>query len=153
MITAHAPMGYILGRRFSTSRVVFWAALIGSIFPDLDLIWFYFIDERAVHHHRYWVHIPAFWGLLSLVILPALRRFARHLFAPAVAFVLAVLVHICLDTIAGDVLWGWPFSDHFTHFITVPARFDAWILNFVLHPIFALELAIWGLALYLWKYT
>ncbi|KAG1647501.1 Bicyclomycin resistance protein [Nymphon striatum] len=34
------------------------AAIFGAILPDLDLIWFYFVDRGAFHHHLYWVHVP-----------------------------------------------------------------------------------------------
>ena len=29
-----------------------WAAVMGGVLPDLDLIWFYLIDNRAFHHHH-----------------------------------------------------------------------------------------------------
>ena len=52
MITAHLPSGYVLARVFRWTGLSFAAALVGATFPDIDLIWFYFIDDRAFHHHR-----------------------------------------------------------------------------------------------------
>lgn len=150
MITAHAPSGYILARLGKKHGIIMWAALLGAVFPDIDLIWFYLIDARAFHHHRYWVHIPAFWAIVALIALPILRRLAPRFFLPALSFLLAIFLHICLDSIAGDILWGWPFYDYFTHLVTVPATHKNWILNFILHPVFVLELGIWGVAIYLW---
>jgi len=151
MITAHLPSGYVLGRLLPKRPYILTAAIVGGVLPDLDLIWFYLIDDRAFHHHRYWVHIPLFWALVAGVALPVMAWARRDLLAPAMVFFAALLMHICLDTIAGDVLWHWPWSDHMTHLITVPAAHDNWVLNFILHPVFALELLIWATALLLFK--
>ena len=152
MITAHLPSGYILGRVWpKPAPWVLPAAVIGGILPDFDMFWFYLVDDRAFHHHRYWVHIPAFWAMVAAVVLPVVMLFARRFLMAAVVFFAALLLHICLDTISGDILWHWPFSDHFTHLVTIPATHDTWVLNFVLHWVFALELAIWGVALFYWS--
>jgi len=126
------------------------AAVLGGILPDFDMIWFYLIDDRAFHHHRYWVHIPAFWAMVAAVTLPLVTLFARRFLMAAFAFFAALLVHVCLDTIGGDIMWRWPWSDTFTSLVSVPARYDNWVLNFVLHPVFILELMIWAAALWLW---
>ncbi|MEL7258495.1 MAG: metal-dependent hydrolase [Pseudomonadota bacterium] len=150
MITAHLPSGYVTGRLFGASRACFWAAFLGAILPDFDLIWFYFVDNRALHHHNYWVHIPAFWLLMASLVLPATRWLKPSWIRPAMAFFAGILVHLLLDTIAGDVKWLWPLSDRFFHLFTVPATYENWILNFVLHPVFLLEILIWVVALGLW---
>lgn len=150
MITAHLPAGYITGRVFARAGPMIWAALAGSMLPDLDLIWFYFIDNRSLHHHHYWVHIPAFWVALALLILPLTARRTPHWLGPALAFFAALAVHLALDTISGDIKWLWPVSDRFFHLVTVPATQAHWILNFILHPVFLAELAIWAVALFLW---
>ena len=116
--------------------------MLGGVLPDLDLIWFYFVDNRAFHHHHYWVHIPAFWAMVALVTFPILRVFKPTWRRAAVAFFAAILVHMCLDSVAGGVKWLWPFSDAFFQLVTVPAAQSHWILNFVLHPVFLLEIAI-----------
>lgn len=126
------------------------AAVLGGILPDFDMIWFYLIDDRAFHHHRYWVHIPAFWAMVAAVTLPLVTLFCRRFLMAAFAFFAALLVHVCLDTIGGDIMWHWPWSDNFTSLVSVPARYDNWVLNFVLHPVFLLELMIWAAALWLW---
>lgn len=150
MISAHLPAGYITGRCLAPSGAIVIAAVIGGILPDMDLIWFYFVDDRTFHHHSYWVHIPAFWATLALLfvaiqsLMPPLWRRCSW------AFFLAILVHLLLDSIAGDIKWLWPLSDQFYHAVTVPARYDNWILNFILHPVFLLEIVIWAVALFLW---
>lgn len=151
MITAHAPAGYILSRLWPKAQFTAAAAFIGAVLPDIDLIWFYLIDNRAIHHHRYWVHAPGFWALIALPALPLIARFARPYLPAAFAFFAGLFVHLCLDTIAGDIMWHWPFSDAFTHLITVTPRYENWILNFILHPVFILELLIWAAALWIGK--
>ena len=151
MITAHSPSGYVLGRLWPAAPLVLPAALIGAVLPDFDLIWFYLVDDRAVHHHRYWVHVPAFWAMVAGISLPLVALLARRYLLAAAAFFAALILHVSLDTISGDIMWRWPWSDQFTHLVTIPARWDNWVLNFVLHWVFALELVIWALAIVLYR--
>ena len=154
MILAHLPSGYLLGRlwlrRNPRQARVMGACLLGAIAPDLDLIWFYFIDNRAFHHHRYWVHIPGFWVIVALVALPLVRLFARNWFRPALAFLSAILLHLVLDTLTGGILWGWPFSNHLYTLVTVPAAYANWVLSFLLHWTMLAELGIIMMALLLY---
>ncbi len=66
MLTAHLPSGNVLARRFP--RDVHWlipVELIGAVLPDFDMLLFHFVDDRSIHHHRYWVHVPVF-GLVTV---------------------------------------------------------------------------------------
>lgn len=147
MITAHLPSGYVLAKLRKPGPWVMPATVIGAVLPDIGLIWFYFVDDRAFHHHRYLVHVPLFWLMITLPALAIMKiKFQRYLPA-AIGFFIAILLHLCLDTIAGDIMWHWPFSDTFTHLVDIPTRFDNWIVNFILHPVFLLELLIWGAAI------
>jgi hypothetical protein len=149
MLTAHLPSGYVLGRLGPRSfPYLMPAALIGSVFPDLDMIWFHLIDDRAFHHHRYWVHIPVFWAAVALVALP-LAWWLGWLRTAAVFFA-AILMHLILDTIGGGIMWGAPVSDHLYELVTVPATYGHWVTNFILHWTFLAELAIWAAAIVLW---
>ena len=62
----------------------------------------------------------------------------------------SIAVHLLLDTLAGDIKWLWPLSDRFYSLIPIPARHGHWVLNFVLHPVFLLELLIWAGAAWVW---
>lgn len=84
-------------------------------------------------------------------VLPLITVFARPFLLASGAFFAALLLHLCLDTISGGILWHWPWSTQFTHFVDIPARFDNWVFNFVLHWVFTLELAIWATAFWMWK--
>lgn len=67
---AHLPAGYLLAKtifsRTLGARAVMAAALLGSITPDLDLLYFYTLDAQQRHHHSYWTHYPAVWLALML---------------------------------------------------------------------------------------
>ncbi|WP_065322881.1 metal-dependent hydrolase [Tritonibacter mobilis] len=151
MLTAHLPSGYILAqvpRR--TFPGLLPAALIGAVFPDLDMICFYFVDDGAFHHHRYWVHVPVFWAGVALVTLPLIRLFAHRWLNAALVFLAAIFMHLVLDSIGGDIMWRAPFDDTLMSLVKVPASQSHWILSYLLHWTFLFELAIWVIALTLW---
>jgi inner membrane protein len=79
VITAHIPLGYILSRAAGWQGAVVGAAIIGAAWPDLDLIWFYLIDDRTFHRHHYWVHVPAFVLPASMALLALTRAAPRAL--------------------------------------------------------------------------
>ena len=149
MLTAHLPAGYVLARGLPSG--IRWGVpvvLIASVFPDFDMIFFHLVDDRSIHHHRYWVHVPAFWLAVAAVSLPLLHRVG--LGVTGLAALAALFLHMFLDTIGGGILWYAPFSDELVTLITVPATQGHWIISFILHWTFLLELAIWGLAIFLW---
>lgn len=147
MLTAHLPSGYLLVHSVGVrSGAPFYAALFGSVFPDFDMLFFHFIDNHSIHHHYYWVHIPAFWAAIAIVALPLSRLFGW--FKEAVLFFVAITLHLILDTLAGGILWGAPFSHDLFSFVVVPATQSHWVLSFVLHWTFALELLIWIAAIW-----
>lgn len=151
MILAHLPAGYLVGRAFGArAGPVMAAALAGAVLPDLDLIWFYLIDDRAFHHHRYWVHIPGFWAAVAAVVLPLCRIAAPQLWWPALAFFASILVHLVLDSVGGGILWLWPFDDRLIALVEVPATQSHWVLSFLAHWTVALEAAIILAAAALW---
>lgn len=149
MLTAHLPSGYVLARSLPKGvPLLVPVALIGAVLPDIDMFWFHLVDERAVHHHRYWVHIPAFWLAVAAIGLP-LAWWLGHLRTAAVFFA-AILLHLILDTIGGGIMWGVPFSDRLYELVTVPPDYSHWIISFVLHWTFLAEVAIWLAALTFW---
>ncbi|WP_374636956.1 metal-dependent hydrolase [Paracoccus sp. (in: a-proteobacteria)] len=142
MILAHLPSSYLLGRAGGGPRAVMIAALIGSVAPDFDMLWFWLVDGGQTHHHRFWPHIPLVWIGIAAIALPLIAGVARRWPAPAAAFLAAILMHICLDTVNGGILWGWPFSDHLYLLVTVPATRAHWVLSFLTHWSTLAELAI-----------
>lgn len=150
MLTAHLPSGYVLAR--TLPRSIPWlmpVALVGAVVPDFDMIWFHLIDNRAIHHHRYWVHIPVFWLAVAVIALP-LAAWLGWVRTAAVFFG-AVFMHLALDTLSGGIMWGAPLSDHLLSMAVVPAVYGHWVMSFMLHWTFLLELMVWGAAIVLWK--
>jgi inner membrane protein len=144
MLIAHLPAGYITARAAGQrDGPLLWAALIGSVFPDFDMIWFLFIDQGAIHHHKYWVHAPGFWLILGAILVPFLAKPARNV---GLMFLAAIFIHIVLDTLAGGIMWLWPLSDHLYTFATVPATQANWVLSFMVHWTFLLEIGVIGVA-------
>jgi inner membrane protein len=151
LLIAHLPAGYILARALRVSRgPLLWAALAGSVFPDLDMFWFHLVDNRAFHHHRYWVHAPGFWLIVMAIIYPLALWKAPTFRAPALVFLASIVVHLCLDTIGGGIMWLWPVSDHLFALVEVPATRSHWVLSFMVHWTFWAEVAIVVAAAVLW---
>jgi inner membrane protein len=149
MLTAHLPSGYVLVRSLPRGiPALMPVALVGAVLPDLDMLWFHLVDDRAFHHHRYWVHIPFFWLVVAVVALP-LAWWLGWL-RTALVFFGAIFLHLLLDTIGGGIMWAAPFSDHLFELVTVPARYGHWVTSFILHWTFLAELAIWATAITLW---
>ena len=151
MITAHLPAGYLLGRAMPRAWLVMVAALVGAVLPDLDLIWFYLIDDRAFHHHRYWVHAPGFWLVVAAIAMPLLRWRAPGLLITGGAFFASVFLHLALDTPAGSIMWLWPFETTLYALFEVPPTRSHWVLSFLTHWTFSAELGIWVLAIAAWR--
>ena len=144
MIIGHLPSGYILGRvlRVGTPALMF-ACVLGAIFPDFDLLFFYLVDDRAFHHHKYWVHAPGFWLIICAVVIPVLWFAARSWLSLFGAFVLGNFLHVLLDSIAGGIMWAWPYSNDLISLVTVQPTHSHFILSFMAHWTFWLEITLW----------
>lgn len=143
MITAHIPSGYVLARAADWSGPTMAAAIAGAVWPDADLFLFYFVDHASIHHHRYWVHIPAFTLLASALAVILAFRFAPRFLALVAAFCAGWCLHILLDAPVGGLMWEWPVSQALLSPISVPMTENPWVLSFVLHWTFSFEIAIW----------
>ena len=127
---------------------VFAAAIVGAVLPDIDLLFFYFVDDRAIHHHRYWVHVPFFWAVLASVTLPVLWTSRYRLVA--IAFIIVILMHLALDSIGGGIMWLAPFNTELVKLVTVQPTQSLWIFSFLPHWTFLFEVPIWIFAGYLY---
>ncbi len=155
MLIAHLPAGYILGtaaRRRASSSAVMAAALIRSVAPDFDVIYFYASGGR-VHHHAYVTHWPLFWLVAAVLVLPFLKWLRPDWLATGFVFFAAAMLHMVMDTIAAPLLWLAPFSFHEFELVRVPATHVSWIVSFLLHWTFLLEISIClsALALFLMR--
>lgn len=151
MFIAHLPAGYLatrgLNRRFGLApdraRSLLAVALLCSVLPDFDLLWFYLVNDRQTAHHAYITHWPLFW--IAVAALAAMMPWGEHR-RTALAYIATgatcLLLHMAMDSFAAEIYWLRPFSDFHLNVVEVPARFDWWVWNFVLHWTFAVEVAI-----------
>ena len=138
MIIAHLPAGYLL-TRVTPKHLPIWAVLLGSICPDFDmaLIW---ADIVHFNHHHLPTHRPAVW--FAVLILGAAFKL-RWLQGVAIG----ALLHVSLDSIAGQINWLWPIGDLTLGLIDVIAQPGWWVWSFVRHWLFGFELVICAVAL------
>ena len=159
MLIGHLPAGYLAGTAAldrlgvppHQRRALLAAALAASVAPDLDVVAFYAVGGD-VHHHAYPTHWPLTWAALtSLGLTVAAGRGSRFLALASLFVGGAALLHLSLDSVAGAVRWGAPFSDHETTLVEVPARRGHWVASMVLHWTFAAELGLAAVALAAWR--
>lgn len=153
MFIAHLPAGYLLASAFppplKKSRPFFMA---GAIVPDLDMAWFHLVDGGAVHHHSYLTHRPLLWLLLAALGL--VLACAQHRYAAAwTALSLVGLLHMGLDSVAGAIAWGWPFNNTAHPRVIVQPNYDWWVMSFLTHWTFLIEILICLGALAIWAGT
>ncbi len=139
MIVGHLPAGYLaactLERSWARDTVIWWALLAGTVLPDLDMVWFVFVDHGAVHHHTYITHAPALWAAILLI---GLTLSIRVLFGLG----LGGLIHLALGSIAGAVRWGFGDVSWQGPLVEVPASQSHWVLSFLLLWTFGFEVLI-----------
>ncbi|OGR13029.1 MAG: hypothetical protein A2341_08180 [Deltaproteobacteria bacterium RIFOXYB12_FULL_58_9] len=149
MFVGHLPAGYLTAAALCSrdapgvvrGRLWWAAALVGSVLPDLDMFYFYTLGQRQTLHHVYWTHLPFVWACVAVVLLwhPVSR-----------VFVVSVFGHLLFDTIAGGVLWLWPFDSRSVVLVEVPAVYGWWVWNFIFHWSFAFEIAVTLAAVIVW---
>lgn len=151
MFIAHLPAGYLLSKYFkskSTEYKLSWnmfvlIGLMGSILPDLDLFYFYLVDERQHQHHSYWSHIPIFWLSIYVFTASIFIVIQNKKMVLITTFIFAqIILHLILDTVSGGILWGYPLSIQYFVLFNVTPQYNWWVFNFILHWSFALEAAI-----------
>ena len=83
----------------------------------------------------------------SFVILISKIIENRIVFLCGLMLILQSMIHLALDSLVGGILWLYPFNSTAYTLIIVPARFGHWVLNFVFHWTFIIELGIVVLAI------
>lgn len=159
MILAHLPAGYLfsrwLGQQLPGKLQSNWllpCGLLGSILPDLDLLYFYLLDARQHHHHTYWPHLPVFWLPVTVIALNALwHRRNDQTFGCALAMLANIWLHLLLDSWAGDIWWLYPWLDKPFALVQVPPAEGFWLWAFVGHWSFLAEIALLLAAARAWR--
>jgi inner membrane protein len=150
MFIAHAPAAYLLGQRLlpdqlDPHRYLIGIAIVlfGGLAPDLDLLYFYFVDHRQHVHHSYCTHIPFYWvSVYGLLVVPLWRWWGRVAVQRFTLLVCGGMLHMLLDSVASGILWLYPFDNNYIGLWHIPARYDWWVANYLLHWTFLLELVI-----------
>ncbi|HCC83227.1 TPA: metal-dependent hydrolase [Candidatus Uhrbacteria bacterium] len=153
MFIAHLPAGYLLTtwlqKKFNSTKFL-WLGLLASVFPDVDLIYFYLIDHRQTLHHHYFTHLPLVWlALWLLIALPCIIFKKRTALAITTIIFANIILHFVLDSFVGGIAWLYPFSDYNLFLATVPATHNFWVWSFIFHWTFLVELTIvvWAIML------
>lgn len=152
MFIGHLPAGYILTKklqnRFNFKKYL-WIGLVASIFPDLDIFYFYFVDNRQTLHHEYWIHLPFYWLMIAIIAFVIVGIINRKEYLIAFYFFFSnIFLHLLLDTMTGKVEWLYPFSKTAFYFFDVPTVYNFWVYNFIFHWTFLFELAFLFWAVY-----
>jgi len=151
MFIGHLPAGYLLTRMMSTEasgqkssgKIRMFTGLLCSVLPDIDMIYFYAIDNRQHLHHGYWTHIPLFWLIIFLLLwIGAMLSGRKRLLTWLKLGAANILVHLLLDTIVGKIRWLYPFSRRDYFFFEVPSLYNHFVLNFLLHWSFLFEIVL-----------
>lgn len=123
MLIAHGPLGYVIARsivpklrKFKPSRLqlrwYYGIAFIGGIFPDIDLLYYYFVE--AVFSHRQFI-THSFLPYLVIILLgmgiACVKRW-RWIGVCSIAFAVGALSHVVADSLFGLTAWFAPFTDH-----------------------------------------
>ena len=155
MFIGHLPAGYVLTtklqNRLKTKRFLL-AGLIASVLPDIDIFYFYFVNNSQSLHHSYWIHIPFYWLLIALGTFAFIYLTKKkEYFALVLIFFSNTFLHLFLDTIVGKIEWLYPFSNQSIYFFDVPAVYNWWVYNFVFHWTFLFEIGviIWAIVLFI----
>ena len=162
MFLAHMPAGYIVSKALlsqfreerSKAKWLMCLGLLGSVFPDLDMFYFYLIDKQQHQHHSYWTHIPFYWiALLGISYLAAAIYKSRTIVVTSTIFITCVLLHLALDSFAGGgIKWFHPFDHTYLRIFSIPAQNRYWIWNYLLHWTALIEFLIILIAsLTFWK--
>ena len=157
MFFGHLPAGYLCSKFLLKYReipaekrgVLLLIGMIGSIAPDLDMFYFYLVDQRQHWHHTYFTHWPSFWlsVIASSWIASWIVRNRMLIFGGAI-FGVNGLLHLVLDTHVGRIRWLEPFSKQWVFFFDVPSLYHPKILNLVFHWTFVFAIALVASAIY-----
>ena len=131
MFAAHTSIGYLstkLALKYSSHQEMrnraYFFGVLGSVFPDIDLFWFYSLGQRAVHHHNYITHKPLAWLLIIIPVITYLLVKKSKWSIVGICFFGNVMLHIITDTIVGNIHWLWPFVKGGTTLVVVTTRHD-----------------------------
>ena len=161
MMFGHLPGSYItmtltekLWRRGLTPqevKSVYACGILAGVAPDVDVLF-----AGITEHRGSIVHTPFFWAIcaagvaLLAIVFRQRQRLLLHL---AFAILVGAATHILLDAIFVGMKLLYPLSnEYFRMRPPISSRYDNWIINYLLHPIFLTEIYTFVGATMLWRY-
>lgn len=149
MLFAHGPVGFLFAqplRRFFREKKYLFIAFFFGIFPDIDVIFYYFFKAET-SHRDYPTHSLLPYIFLALVVAFFSRRFAF-------AFFLGAVSHLVGDSLSFGVKWLWPFSQKMyalTDISAIAPFIDqyGWVMNYTLE---GMAFIAFFIILFQWKY-
>lgn len=161
MLIAHGPLGYIIAeatKRFWKSgiitqrrtRWVLLVGLIGGMFPDIDLFFFYLIDASQSHRQLI-THSLLIYSAVSLLGITVLR-FTRFKYAGALLFAFGVgtMSHVLTDMIVGMTVWLAPITFQLAGLMSFEWYRESIFIRYSHVTGIGIELLIIACALYIW---
>lgn len=120
MIFAHAPAGFIISyftRRYwrakEKPKKIIWLyviSMLGGIFPDVDLLYYYF-SSATFSHHEIFTHSFIVYLVFCLIIFLIGVLLKNHfLKISGILFFGGVCTHLATDSIGAGIVWLYPFS-------------------------------------------
>jgi inner membrane protein len=149
MFIGHLPAAYLAFKAFAPKSLppaAFAAGRLGGVLPDIDMLWFVFVDSSH-HHHDLITHRPIIWVGLGAISYSIYRTTDRLAPLMALCASIGALFHLVMDSIAGKISWFWPLSDWSATLVQVQATHSHWIKSFLHHWTFKVEIAVTLVAL------
>ncbi len=118
------------------------AAMTGSVFPDIDLLYFLVrkrrivLDASAAYHRTYPTHAPSVYGVAALALAPTLGAAGAATILVAAAFLIGIATHFVQDSfgVGPGIRWLWPFRKRFLRAPTAYRRDGSFKKNIFMRP-------------------
>lgn len=158
MIYTHTLLGasatYILIKNHKFSKIqkniLYFLGIVGSTFPDFDLILMFF--KPAIQHRDLLSHSLIPYSILFLVVMLILRKSSDFAKMANTSFFLGVLTHLFSDLLFGGLVLFAPFTGIRFGFPIAPFenRFN-WAVSYFHTRYMLIEVLIAGIYAYLWR--
>lgn len=145
-ILASAALTHHIKNRLPHKSIIFVAAILASVLPDIDMLFTPFLK-----HHQTITHMPLFWVILSAAIITS-SIWKRSTLTKSIGWGIAIgsLSHMVLDTIGLTlgIAWLAPFSWQEYSFFTLQPHLanNNYLKNYLTSGVFLVESIIFILS-------
>ena len=159
MIFAHGPAGFVLthflkkywNKSLSRKQIitVYLVGVIGGLFPDIDLFYYYLVTAKTSHHelltHSFFIYFAVF--ILFFIIAFLIKN--RFIWALNIVFFIGVFSHLAADSLGSGIMWFYPFSDFLFGLISFYFILNSWFTQWIFSINYSLETVILLLAFFI----